>query len=160
LTFIAKLSPRDKQRSRLYKAEKETKAFLRDPLPSIVELQGYVNSILKSRWLQDHFGSRMLAPITVRGGRSKGQRDADAHSFMSEISMPKWSRSRFITLHEVTHIITERYYGQDMTESHGPEFATFLLMLVGHFLGAQDCHDMRDAFIRNCVAHSYREEEQ
>ena len=62
------LSPRDYQCSRLYRAEREAAAFLRDPLPTIGELQGYVDSILNSRWMQMRFGSFVLAPITVRNG--------------------------------------------------------------------------------------------
>ena len=160
MTFIAKPSPRDRQRGKLYAAEREVAAFLRDNLPTIMEIQAYVDSILRSPWLQGQFGSRMLSPITVRGGRSKRQRDADAHSFMSEISMPKALRSKFVVIHETCHIITERFYGQDMTESHGPEFATFLLMLVGYFLGPEDRQDLLEGFTRNGVAHSYRGEEQ
>jgi len=146
--LIVKPAPRDAQRKRLYTAEKQIKAFLRDLLPTIGEMQGFVDSILGSRWSQDYFGSRMLAPIAVRGGRRWWQRRALAHCFMSEISMPRGARSKYIVIHEVCHILTDRFHGQDRTAAHGPEFATFLLALVGHLLAA---------FTRYGVAHAYRE---
>ena len=152
--FIAKPAPRDTQRGRLYQAENEVKAVLRDVLPTVGQMQSFVDEILRSRWLQGQFGTRMLSPITVVA--KHGQRQATAHFFMSTIKIPKAGRSKFIVLHEVAHILTDRLYGQDVTEPHGPHFATFLLMLVGHFLGAEDCQDLLAAFRRNGVAHSYR----
>ena len=149
MSFIAKPPPIDSQRGRLYAAESQIKAFLRDKLPTISEMQRFVDEIL--RGLQGHFGSRMLSPITVLAGRR--QRQATAHFFMSTIKIPKAGRSKFIVLHEVAHILTDRYYGQDVTEAHGPQFAAFLLMLVNHFLGAEDYQDLLGAFARWGVAH-------
>jgi len=150
--FIAKPPPIDSQRNRLYSAERQTKAYLRDKLPKIEQMQAFVDEIL--RGLRSQFGSRMLSPITVVA--KHGQRQATAHFFMSTIKIPKAGRSKFIVLHEVAHILTDRYYGQDMTEAHGPQFATFELMLVNHFLGADDCQELLAAFARWGVVHSYR----
>ena len=155
--LIVKAAPRDLQRKRVYAAESQVKAFLRDLLPTIGEMQGFVDSILRNRWSQDYFGSRMLAPIAVRGGRRQRQRRALAHCFMSEISIPRGARSKFIVTHEVCHILTDRFHGQDRTAAHGPEFATFELMLVNHFVSEEDARDLLAAFARNGVAHSYRE---
>jgi len=127
---------------------------MRDQLPKIEQMQAFVDEIL--RGLQAHFGSGMLNPITVLPGHSR--RQATAHYFMSTIKIPKAGRSKFIVLHEVAHILTDRYYGQDTTEAHGPQFATFLLMLVSHFLGAEDCQDLLAAFARHGVAHFFREQ--
>ncbi len=157
--IIVRLAPRDAQLARLYAAEDQVKASLRDPLPTIAEMQAFVDGMLRSRWMQNYFGSRMLTPITVLGKRRQWQRNANAHSFRSEISMSKELRSKFVVIHEVCHILTERFHGQNMTESHGPEFATFELMLVNHFLGAEDCQVLLGAFERCGVTHSYRGEE-
>ena len=153
--FIVRSRPRDEQRKRLYAAEREVKAYLRDPLPKIEEMQRFVDSILRSRWFQIHFAASMSAPIRVIGGR---QRAATAMNFLSTISMPTWSRNKLIVLHEVAHILTDRYYGSDFIEGHGKQFASFFLELVDHFLGADDCQDLLEAFSRNSVAHSYREQ--
>ncbi len=155
--LIYKPAPRDVQRKRLYTAEKQIKAFLRDLLPTIGEMQGFVDSILRNRWSQDYFGSRMLAPIAVLGGRRHWQRRALAHCFMSEISMPKGARSKYIVIHEVCHVLTDRFHGHETTAAHGPEFATFLLTLVHHFLCEEDARELLEAFGRYGVAHSYRE---
>ncbi len=56
-------------------------------------------------------------------------------SFLSTIAMPEWSRTKLIVLHEMVHILADRYHGQDFIEGHGPQFATFFLDLVDHFLG-------------------------
>ncbi len=160
MVIIARRRPPDSQRERLYAAERQVKACLRDLLPTIAEMQGYVDGILRSRWSQDYFGSRMLTPITVVGPRQWNQRRADARSFTSEISMSKELRSKFVLIHEVCHILTDRFYGQRMSEGHGPEFATFELMLVNHFLGAEDARELLEAFARCGVAHSYRGEEK
>ena len=121
-------------------------------------MQGFVDGILRDRCMQDYFGSRMLTPITVMGGRRWWQRNANARCFTSEISMSKELRSKFVVIHEVCHILTVRFHGQHMTEAHGPQFATFLLMLVNHFLGAEDCQDLFAALARHGVTHSYRGE--
>ena len=159
MVIIARRSPPDSQRERLYAAENQIKAHLRDPLPTVAEMQRYVDEILRSRWLEDYFGSRMLTPITVVGKRRWNQRSANARCFTSEISMSKELRSKFVLIHELCHILTGRFYGDKMIEAHGPEFATFELMLVNHFLGTEDCQDLLEAFARNGVAHSYRGEE-
>jgi hypothetical protein len=81
--FIVKPAPRDEQRKRLYTAERQVKALLRDTLPTIGEMQGFVDSILRSRWLQTYFAASVVAPIRVIGGR---QRPATAMNFLSTIS--------------------------------------------------------------------------
>jgi len=72
--YIVRSRPRDEQRKRVYAAERQSKAFLRDPLPTISEMQQFVDSILKSRYMQTLFTSRVLAPITVLSGRRLIQR--------------------------------------------------------------------------------------
>ena len=82
----SKTRPRDFQRIRLYRAEREIAAFLRDPLPTIGEIQRYVDSILvavgckydlaQASWLQSPFAADEDAAAT-------------ATYFLSTISMPK-----------------------------------------------------------------------
>jgi putative metallohydrolase (TIGR04338 family) len=152
--FIARPEPRDAQRKRVYAAEQEVAARMRDKLPTIREMQRFVDSILKSRYMQTLFTPRMLAPITVLNGRRP--HEATAMSFLSTIAMPHEMRTKLIVLHEMAHILAARYYGSDFIEGHGSEFATFFLDLVDHFLGAEDSLDLLAAFARNGVAHSYR----
>ena len=155
--YIIRSRPRDEQRKRLYAAERQCKAFLRDPLSTIGEMQNFVDSILRSRWLQTYFAASVVAPIRVIGGR---QRPATAMNFLSTISMPKWSRTKFLVIHEVSHILAARCFGEDVIAAHGPEYATLFLELVGHFLGAEDALDLHEAFASCGVAHSYRGEGQ
>jgi len=155
--LIVKRAPRDEQRKRLYAAERQVRAFLRDPLPTIGEMQAFVDSILRSRWMQSYFAASVVAPIRVIGGR---QRPATAMNFLSTILMPKWSRTKFLVIHEVSHILAARCYGEGVIAAHGPEYAALFLDLVRHFLGAEDALDLHEAFVRCGVVHSYRGEEQ
>ena len=158
--IIRRMTDGNAQRERLYAAEHQVKAFLRDLLPTIAEMQGFVDGILRNRWIARLFWLAYAYPDhgswASDGG---GSESANAHCFTSEISMSKELRSKFVVIHEVCHILTDRFYGQRMSEGHGPEFATFELMLVNHFLGAEDCQDLLGAFARCGVAHSYRGEE-
>lgn len=151
--WIARHAPRDDQRIRVYRAQGETAAYLRDLLPTIQEAQNYVDAILESHWMQSRFGSSVLAPITVLPARG---RDATAQYYLSTIALPKATKSKFIVIHEVCHIVTDRYYGEDCTAAHGPQFTTFLLGMVDYFLGADDCRDLLEAFRRYGVEHSFR----
>ncbi len=154
--FIAKPAPIDEQRKRVYAAENEIEARARYPLPTIAEIQAFVDSILKSRHLQTYFTARVLAPITVLNGRRP--REASAMSIISTIAMPQGMRTKLIVLHELAHILADRYYGADFIEGHGPQFTTFFLELVEHFLSVADCQDLLAAFAKWRVAHWYRSE--
>ncbi len=127
---------------------------MRDQLPTLAEMQAFVDSILKARCLRRYFTSSVLAPVAVIAGRQRSE--ATALSFLSTILVPKEMRSKFIVLHELCHILTDRYHGEDHA-AHGPEFATLLLAMVSQFLGAEDCCELLAAFTRKGVAHSYRE---
>jgi putative metallohydrolase (TIGR04338 family) len=139
----------DPQRQEVYSAEWAVKAFSRGRL-TIPKLQKFVNQVLNDPWTRDHFGPRRLAPITVLPQR-KGIRCAQACSRRSTIRMPTTLRSRFVALHEVAHILVDRYYGYNVTAAHGPQFAGFLTLLVKQFLGANDCRDLVEAYSRQGV---------
>ena len=128
--FIPKRSPRDEQRERLYAAEHEVAAFQRDKLPTVPEMQRFVDSILGSRWLRTNFAASMAMPITVLNGYGRRMPCADA--YQSTIAMPKGGRSQFIVCHEVAHVFCDRCHG-DAFPFHGAEFATFELELVSRF---------------------------
>lgn len=150
--FIPKRSPRDEQRERLYAAEHEVAAFQRDKLPTVPEMQRFVDSILGSRWLRTNFAASMAMPITVLNGYGRRMPCADA--YQSTIAMPKGGRSQFIVCHEVAHVFCDRCHG-DAFPFHGAEFATFELELVSRFLGEDDCRELLAAFARHNVVHYF-----
>ena len=146
----------DPQRQLLYAAEREVEAFLRDPLPTIAKMQEFVNHVLSSPWTREHFGTRLLAEPIMVWPQAEGLDYAEASTNWGVISVPEGMGDKFIILHELAHILVDRYYGGNATESHGPQFATFYLMLVRQFLGAADCWDLLEAFDRNNVNYEYQ----
>ena len=96
------------------------------------------------------FVPRVLDQIRVVSGRE----NRTAYACGSAISMPFWSRSKFITIHEVCHVLCSRHYGGNSIAAHGAEFATLQVAMVTHFLGEEDGLDLRLAFTRFGVAHT------
>lgn len=134
---------RDSQRSRVYSAERQ----LSDRgarLETVQEMQAVVDSICRSRWFRNRFGS---VRITVRDGRGRraaggiGWRNTDGRC--GYITMPRWSRHTLFVLHEITHVIQP--HG---TAAHGREFARFFLQLVGWHMGATIAAELRAAYKR------------
>lgn len=105
-----KPKPRDVQAKRLYRAERQVSAFLRDMLPTILDIETFVDQMLASRWLRPQFTDKVLEQIRVVNGRE----NRTAYARGSMISMPYWARSKFVVIHEVCHIIADRYYGEDL----------------------------------------------
>ena len=148
---------RDPQCEQLYIAEREVRAVMRgDRLPTIAKMQEFVNHVLSSPWTREHFGTRLLAEPIMVWPQAEGLDYAEASTNWGVISVPEGMGDKFIILHELAHILVDRYYGGNATESHGPQFATFYLMLVRQFLGAADCWDLLEAFDRNNVNYEYQ----
>ena len=140
--------PRDSQRSKLYSAELAVRGTDRGPgaLPSpcpLETLQRYVDGITASAWWRDYVGARRRK-VTVRDGR--GRVKAGSYTYQAAITMPHWSRNRFVTLHELAHQATDAAHGPDNAAGHGPEYAGMLLSLVSRFLGTAKAAELRDSY--------------
>jgi len=155
MPWLKKPKPRDVQRRYLYHAEHQVSAYLRDMLPTIPDIEKYVDDMLACRWLQVHFAEKVLDPITVLNGRQ----NRIPYARGSVISMPHWARSKFVVIHEVCHVLCNRHYGADSIADHGAEFATLQVAIVTRFLGEQDGFELHRAFTRNGVAHSFLDDE-
>ena len=151
MTWLPKPRPRDVQRRRLYRAEQQVSAHLRDMLLTVPDIENFVDQMLASRWLRLHFPERVLDPFRVVSGRD----GKEAYACGSTISMPFWARSKFITIHEVCHVLCDRYYGNDFIAGHGPEFATLFVAMVTQFLGDEDGLELHQAFTRCGVKHTF-----
>ena len=101
MSWHRKPKPRDVQRSRPYYAERQVTAFLRDMLPTVSDIEMFVDDMRACRWLRLQFVPRVLDQIRVVSGRH----NRTAYARGSMISMPYWSRSKFITIHEVAHVL-------------------------------------------------------
>jgi putative metallohydrolase (TIGR04338 family) len=166
---VAPSSIRDSQRKRLYDAEDAVFDKSKPPeWASVSEVQDYVDFVTATdAWKALEVGNE--EPISVRDGR--GRRKAAAEAFSNYITMPKWSRCKWVTLHELAHIAEayradyepgygwpgyENEHGRVVltrtTAPHGPGYAGVYLYLVREFLG-EDAHD---ALLESFGAHRVR----
>jgi putative metallohydrolase (TIGR04338 family) len=150
MSWLRKPKPRDVQRRYLYHAERQVSAFVRDMLPTVHDIETFVDDMLATRWLRVHFAEKVLDPITVLNGKH----NRIPYARGPAISMPYWSRSKFIVIHEVAHVLCGRHYGRDSIAAHGAEFASLQVAMVSHFLGEQDGQELHVAFMRCGVEHT------
>lgn len=146
------MRPRDSQRSKVYSCEyvlRDAGMVGRERLETVEEMQAWVNKLLASAWWKKHY--RSVSKVTVKDGR--GQRRALAHTWRNTISMPKWSRSKGVIIHELAHLVTPL-----AAPSHGWEFCANYLELVRHFLGQADHDALKEAFDKRKV--KYRKPRQ
>ena len=69
MVWLPKPKPRDVQRRRLYRAEGQVAAHLRYMLPTIPDIESFVDQMLASHWLRTQFTPRVLVQIRVVSGR-------------------------------------------------------------------------------------------
>lgn len=115
---------------------------------SIAACQEYVDHLTTSAPFQRRYG-RMQIPVThkVYG---------DATWDGGDISLPPWSRTEYVILHEVAHAVVARCFPRDVRRgplgaSHGPLFAAVYLDLVQMRCGAAAAKALREAYSTNRV---------
>lgn len=145
---------RDTQRGKLYRAEQ---AFWHGAyggdcaggavrLETMAEVEAFAESVLAKRSVQRRFGwQRPLEEY--RDGR--GRRSAYAEGGYA-IGVPRSLRSRWVVLHELSHVIVQRTFHPEPAW-HGWEFADVYLQLVWCVLGKEAHNGLRDAFRANGV---------
>jgi putative metallohydrolase (TIGR04338 family) len=148
--------PRDSQRSKLYAAEVAVKWVDNERLETVEEMETWVRHILASKWLTNNFPSLRNIEIGVKDGRGRSQAGG-SHSY---ITMPKWSRSKDVVLHEISHSFISRIYGHENVAAHGREYARILLLLVRHFMGKENYLRLRASFKECRVRFSLRKNRQ
>jgi len=121
---------RDSQRSRVYRAEREAFDF-DGPLMSLGECVDLIH-LAFARYFP---GSRV--PLVADG---RGRRRAGGSS--SRISLPRWSRLRWVVLHETAHAVIP-----PRAAWHGPEFAGCYLRLVRRFMGTEAAGRLRASYV-------------
>lgn len=141
MTSTAPPRPRDTQRARLYRAEGEVPPGRR--LPTVADLQSYVDDVCATPWFTARFGARTYE---VRPGH--GHRKATATP-AGVLQMPRWARSELVVLHEVAHPLVA-----STLAAHGPEFAGVLLALARRAIGPATAQALEDAFTRHRVRHA------
>ena len=131
---------RDSQRSKVYKAER----VLGDGdirLETVDEITAYLNKLMNSAWYQRRWPN--ATAIRVKDGRSRRRAGASRMPWGGEITMPVWSRNRYLVLHELAHIV--RPVKPDMS-AHDRDFCKVYLELVKHGMGREAWEKLRTSF--------------
>lgn len=122
---------RDNQRSKVYAWERAAvrrlnkTEFYRPDFDTLEECEAFMNPIWRAE--RGRVGlAKQKAPELSRN--LWGQRKATA-GHDHTIKLPKWSRSRWVILHEMAHRLTPR------DEAHGPRFVGVLIGLAARHLG-------------------------
>jgi putative metallohydrolase (TIGR04338 family) len=125
------MSPRDSQRQKVYDAEGAAFAGAPVDLPEMADLERYVNFVCSLKRVKASFPKLVDWPIYIGDGRARRK----AGGWRQGILMPRWSRKRWVVLHELSHVIVDRVHSHRRAAGHGWEFASTYLLLVRHVMG-------------------------
>lgn len=146
--------PRDSQRARVYRAEREAFGPFENaawPRLELGAVERFVTGAVAEPWFAETFG--VLRQVRIKDGR--GTRHAysayDPRKHGVLFSFPRWSRSLPVLIHEIAHPASLRRHG--IVAAHGPEFAAAYLCLVERHIGYAACKRLGGAFARHRVRH-------
>lgn len=131
---------RDTQRARLYRAEEEVGPGRR--LPTVADLQAYVDAVTAADWFVRRWGERSYE---VRPGHGHRRATATRDGLLQ---LPRWARTELVVLHEMAHPL-----GAPEAAPHGPEYAGVFLALVRRAMGPAPAQALEEAFGRHRVRH-------
>lgn len=133
---------RDSQKQKLYDTESTVRwkcEALDRKLPSIEAIQRYVNHLTSEPWFLKCFGKYTI--------KVKNKSGSGADASYKTIRFSKWSRSIFVVLHEVAHVLHKPGYGS----SHGRFYARTLIALVEHKIGNEAAKILKAEFRKGRV---------
>jgi putative metallohydrolase (TIGR04338 family) len=164
-------SIRDSQRKKLYRAEWKaffgTEKYEEDHTPhsldfqTVSECQKYVDRVTAS----DTWKALDIWVEHVRVKDGRGRRKAGADSEGDTILLPKWSRVRWVILHELAHIANDYLYNFEVEDNgdlseiyeesapHGPQYAGVYAYLVRGLLGEETYRSLLQSFEEYRVKH-------
>lgn len=138
--------PRDSQRQRVYDAERRAFALDTGLILDIHELRAWVAEVVASEWWHKRYPH--IKEIIVGDGR--GRRSACGFlrfwDSRGQIKMPRRFRFKWLTLHEIAHVITPDHHS-----FHGVEFVRNLLLLIERFLGQGNAELLREEMMAGRV---------
>lgn len=140
--------PKDMQRQRLYRAERESiqgrgKKFAYGDIKAVQE---YVNRVTASAWFKRQWGGmHVRVEHNFRAKAARGGRWA--------ITLPggKWAWTEEVVLHELAHSIQSEVHGFHRVQGHGREFAAIQVALVQHQMGKANADALKAAFRKHKV---------
>lgn len=128
---------RDSQRQKVYDAERILESYSQR-VETVPEIEAYLKYIWSLKRVRDAFpAGTNYGPPRVKDGR----RCRRAKGGASDITMPRWARTQYIVVHEVSHSIQVRTYGRRLDMAwHGWQFCDIYLRLVLYVMG-REAHD-------------------
>lgn len=136
---------RDTQRKKVYQAEGA--AFAKDSeanveLSTVADIEKFVNHVFSMKRVQKAFPRAFGNWDTPSVGDGRARRRAGGNVY--GIHMPKWSRCKWIVLHELAHTISLRV--DSRIAFHGWEYCETYLLLVRYVLGLESYNRLKDSF--------------
>lgn len=119
---------RDHQRKKVYDSENAVFSKATPDYASLAECRAYMDQIIASEYWKLHDGWKRVGLLDGRGGSS-----AMYVSRKKSLALPKWSRIKWVIIHEMAHCLTHRTT-KDFC-AHGSHFAGHYLALVREMLG-------------------------
>ena len=131
----------------MYRAERDALFTVGNVFGSNAATQAWVDDLVGQRWFINRWPG--LTGLVVGPGRG-----ASATSWGGRITVGPRARNPAVVLHEVAHEITSRSPGGwSRYASHGPEWASVYLFLVGRVMGTDAGDRLRAAFVAGRVQH-------
>ena len=125
---------RDTQRSKVYEWENETfPALYRKPEFTLEEARAWLAPIWIAERARVGLGN---VPVPMIERPHRGQRRALAYTKEHRITLPVWARSKWLVLHEASHLLTPG-------DRHGPRFVGELIGLACRYLDMDASQLMR-----------------
>lgn len=140
---------RDSQRSKLYKAERAVWKEHGKPLPTVPDIDRYLDALYASKRFAKAFPKAVWwkRPRVTDG---RGRRAACAVGTHT-LKIPVWARNSFVVIHELAHVITLVYYAGNFPASHGWQFAMVYLELIRITHGRKAHADLKQSFRQHRV---------
>lgn len=134
---------RDSQKKKLYASEDKVDAKTPD-LESMLYVKLFADKVVGSAYYRKHYGHMT---VDVRDGRRRRSACASGgYNGHGIIRMPRWSRSKMIVLHELSHLAVAYNHKDVGVTWHGREFARIYLDLVRHVLGDAKAEELKASF--------------
>lgn len=153
---------RDTQKEKLYRAEREAFAGVKDMFPGgLAEAQRYANNVVKSatwkrlraergfneafptRFKNEYSAQKRKGIVLVEVGRAGTTAFARPYAWL--IKLPTWAHSEHVTLHELAHVLC------GPGPSHHWTFARAFEDLVSRFMGREHAKRLRAAYRKHGV---------
>jgi len=146
-------APRDSQVGKLYASEAfawcnavrgtgEHYTYTTGELPTDEAAQAFLDETLAHPAIRATFGRSACAKVSAY----YAGRGASASYTTGRIRLGTEARSKVIALHELAHVIAGRYFGWELIEAHGPQFAAVQLYLIRVMCGDAAADNLRASY--------------